>query len=72
MKELDTLQKEIDDGIELQSIPKKLFEKLLHYWEHQLKLLRGFEKDKQKFKEYSQAIREWISDIQMLLEKMEF
>ena len=70
-KEFDRIHKEIESGIGLRNISQKLFEKLLYYWKHQLKLLRGFEKDERKFIEYSQAISEWISDIQMLLEKME-
>jgi len=70
-KEFDRIQKEVENGIGLRNISQKLFENLLYYWKHQLKLLRGFEKDEQKFNEYSQAIGEWISDIQMLLEKME-
>lgn len=70
-KEFDRIQKEVDNGIGLRNISQKLFEKLLYYWKHQLKLLRGFEKDEQKFNEYSQAIGEWISDIQMLLKIME-
>ena len=70
-KEFDRIHKEIESGIGLRNISQKLFEKLLYYWKHKLKLLRGFEKDERKFIEYSQAISEWISDIQMLLEKME-
>ena len=70
-KEFDRIHKEIESGIGLRNISQKLFEKLLYYWKHQLKLLRRFEKDERKFIEYSQAISEWISDIQMLLEKME-
>lgn len=69
-KEFDRLQKEIESGIEPRNISQNLFEKLLNYWQHQLQLLRGFEKDERKFAEYSQAISEWISDIQMLLKKM--
>mgnify|MGYP002553208057 FL=1 len=70
-KEFDRIQKEVENGIGLRNISQKLFENLLYYWKHQLKLLRGFEKDEQKFNEYSQAIGEWISDIQMLLKIME-
>ena len=43
-------------------------ETLQHYWEHQLKLLSGFEKDGQKFMEYSREIRGWIDNIRALLE----
>lgn len=70
-KEFDRIQKEVENGIGLRNISQKLFENLLYYWKHQLKLLRGFEKDEQKFNDYSRAIGEWISDIQMLLKIME-
>ena len=56
------------------SVPYNVLEKLQHYWEHQLKLLSGFEKDAgfekdgQKFMEYSREIRGWIDDIRTLLE----
>ena len=70
-KEFDRIQKEVENGIGLRNISQKLFENLLYYWKHQLKLLRGFEKDEQKFNVYSRAIGEWISDIQMLLKIME-
>lgn len=43
-KEFDRIHKEIESGIGLRNISQKLFEKLLYYWKHQLKLLRGFEK----------------------------
>lgn len=49
----------------------KLFKKLLCYWEHQLKLLQGFEKNQKTLIEHSKAISEWISDIKMLLAIME-
>lgn len=65
-KEFIQIKERIEHNEEL-TISIKLFEKLLHYWEHQLKLLQGFEKDKERLAEYSQAIREWIFDIQTLL-----
>lgn len=39
------------------------FEKLKRYYEHQFKLLQGFEKDPQKLKENSDIMKGWISDI---------
>nr|WP_072514086.1 SDR family oxidoreductase [Ndongobacter massiliensis] len=68
-KEFDRMQKEMESGMGVKNISPKLFEKLLSYWEHQLQLLRGFEKDERKFAEYSQSIWEWISDIETLLKK---
>ena len=52
-KEFDRIQKEVENGIGLRNISQKLFENLLYYWKHQLKLLRGFEKNEQKFNEYN-------------------
>lgn len=70
-REFNNIRKDIESGNGLNPISSKLFEKLLFYWKHQLQLLRGFEKDERKFAEYDQEIREWISDIQRLLNKME-
>ena len=53
------------------SVRYNVLEKLQHYWEHQLKLLSGFEKDGQKFMEYSREIRGWIDDIRTLLETID-
>ena len=53
------------------SVPYNVLEKLQHYWEHQLKLLSSFEKDGQKFMEYSREIRGWIDDIRTLLETID-
>lgn len=39
------------------------FEKLKGYYDHQLKLLQGFEKNPQKLKENSDIIRGWMRDI---------
>ena len=48
-------------------LPRDLFEKLLQYWAHQLKLLQGFEKNPDKRDAYSREIRAWMADIQALL-----
>lgn len=45
------------------------FSKLEQYWEHQLKLLRGYEKDKKKLKENEIIIKNWIKDIRKFLER---
>lgn len=39
------------------------FSNLQKYWEHQLKLLHGYEKDKNKLRENEQIITNWINDI---------
>ena len=60
------------DGVNSRtSVTYDVLEKLQHYWEHQLKLLSGFEKDGQKFMEYSREIRGWIDDIRTLLETID-
>ncbi|WP_288554279.1 SDR family oxidoreductase [uncultured Levyella sp.] len=69
--EFDRIQKDLETGEGFQNISPQRLEKLLAYWQHQLQLLRGFEKDEQKFFAYSQEIKEWISDIQMLLNQIE-
>lgn len=50
----------------LQGIDSKqrdFFEKLKVYWEHQLQLLRSYEKDKAKLEENTGIITGWIQDI---------
>lgn len=44
-----------------------IFKKLQDYWKHQLQLLKGYEKNKNKLKENSEILNEWISDIEKLL-----
>ena len=66
---LDKL-KVIEKNIEsLQDIPEELpfFGKLKEYWHRQLKLLQGFEKDKEKLKRNTQIILSWINDIENFL-----
>ena len=48
----------------------KLLESLILYWEHQYKLLQGFEKDKEKLKENSEIIKSWIADIKNCINKI--
>ncbi|HAJ95238.1 MAG TPA: NAD(P)-dependent oxidoreductase [Actinobacteria bacterium] len=62
---LGELEMAIKDNDE---IPKDLIrnlqiQKLADYWKHQLELLKGYEKDQKKFKEYSEAINGWIKTI---------
>lgn len=66
---LDKL-KVIEKNIEsLQDITEELpfFGKLKEYWHRQLKLLQGFEKDKEKLKRNTQIILSWINDIENFL-----
>ncbi len=70
-KELEKNIAQSSNGEILAPTSIKLFKKLLCYWEHQLKLLQGFEKNQKTLIEHSQAISEWISDIKMLLAIME-
>jgi hypothetical protein len=43
------------------------FAKLCNYWKHQLQLLQGYEKDKNKLSENTKIINVWINDIECLL-----
>ena len=45
----------------------RFFKDLCGYWKHQLKLLQGYEKDKNKLAENTKIIEEWILDIESLL-----
>lgn len=47
----------------------KLLESLIVYWEHQYKLLQGFEKNKEKLQENSNIIKGWILDIKTCINK---
>ena len=47
---------------------KELFELLEAYWEHQLKLLKGYEKDPDKLQENSGIILGWIRDIRAVID----
>lgn len=49
---------------QLTSSEKAFYEKLKNYWKHQLKLLQGYEKNKNKLEEHSCIINEWITDIE--------
>lgn len=55
------------DNCSSDSLDKVFFEKLNNYWKHQLKLLQGYQKDKSKLEEQSKIIKEWISDIEILV-----
>ncbi|MDF2881399.1 MAG: short-chain dehydrogenase/reductase [Clostridiaceae bacterium] len=42
------------------------FQKLMKYYQHQYKLLQGFEKDPERLKEYSDTLNHYIQDINMV------
>lgn len=46
---------------------RMFFERLEEYWRHQLKLLQGYEKNKNKRQENTQIIEGWIMDIEKIL-----
>ena len=46
---------------------RMFFERLEKYWRHQLKLLQGYERNKNKLQENTQIIEGWIMDIEKIL-----
>lgn len=60
---LDQVQHNLEQRKDLNAKERTFFSKLQGYWEHQLKLLRGYEKSKDKLKENEQIILSWINDI---------
>ena len=66
LDKLKVIEKNIEN---LQDVSKELpfFGKLKEYWQRQLKLLQGFEKDKEKLERNTQIILSWIDDIENFL-----
>lgn len=64
---LRQLRSKLENGQKLEQNDRVFFEKLKGYWEHQLQLLRGYEKDKIKLEENTQIILGWIKDIHEFL-----
>lgn len=60
---LDQVQHNLEQRKDLTAKERTFFSELQGYWEHQLKLLRGYEKSKDKLKENEQIILSWINDI---------
>lgn len=60
---LDQVQHNLEQRKDLTVKERTFFSKLQGYWEHQLKLLRGYEKSQDKLKENEQIILSWINDI---------
>jgi NAD(P)-dependent dehydrogenase (short-subunit alcohol dehydrogenase family) len=67
LDELKTANNIHQGNFELHFNEKAFFEHLKEYWEHQLKLLQGYEKNKNKLNENTQIIKGWISDIENVL-----
>lgn len=70
-KEFQSIESEMESSGELRAIPENLLEKLKLYWQHQLKLLQGFEKNSARRTENSKIIQGWIDDIQAVLGETE-
>lgn len=49
------------------SSERMFFERLKEYWKHQLKLLQGYEKNRNKLQENTRIISGWILDIEKVL-----
>lgn len=63
----EVFEKLNDMGSNISRDDIKLLENLKLYWNHQLELLQGFEKDKEKLKENTDHINSWIKDIDILI-----
>ncbi len=64
---LRQIRNRLVSGQGLQPKDRAFLEKLKGYWEHQLRLLHGYEKDKVKLEENAQIIKGWINDIRDFL-----
>lgn len=64
---LRQLRSKLENRRELENKDRAFIEKLKEYWEHQLQLLRGYEKSKAKLEENTQIIIGWINDIREFL-----
>ena len=62
---MDKLKTAIKERSEIpETLLRKLqLQKLADYWKHQNELLKGYEKDPKKLKEYSEVMRGWIKSI---------
>lgn len=64
---LRQVQHKLEQRQGLNAKDRMFFSKLKEYWEHQLKLLRGYERNKDKLEENAQIITSWINDIDEFL-----
>lgn len=65
------IKQKLSSKNELENSYKSTFEKLKVYWEHQLDLLQGFEKDPAKLKENSFEIKKWIADLELFINELD-
>lgn len=66
-KEFQAMTREGSAASPAARISQEFFKRLLTYWQRQLKLLQGFEKNPDRLSEHTQIIKGWISDIERLL-----
>jgi len=68
LDKLKSINKNMQSGnLAVVSTEKAFFIKLTEYWKRQLKLLQGYEKNKDKLNENTQIINGWIMDINHVL-----
>lgn len=67
LEKLKLINQEVQSGNQQIIAEEKLFfEKLKKYWEHQLTLLKGYEKNTDTLQENTRVINKWIEDIEKL------
>lgn len=70
-KDLLHLKKELNTNKNIDiSLYKKHFEKLKLYFQHQYKLLQGFEKNPEKLKENSSILIDWVNTLSKIIEQI--
>lgn len=67
LQQLQQLSGRFAAGEGLGLADRQFLQKLQAYWQHQLALLKGYEKDKQKLEQNTQIITGWAGDIAALL-----
>ena len=60
---LQRMAEAISGGTAVSQKDRNMLDSLRQYWEHQLKLLRGYEKNPAKLDENVRIIEGWIDDI---------
>jgi NAD(P)-dependent dehydrogenase (short-subunit alcohol dehydrogenase family) len=66
-EKLNILYQQAQDDFSNVIAEQYFFDRLRDYWGHQLQLLKGYEKDKNKLIENTQIINGWIHDIESML-----
>ena len=67
VQQLQQISGQLAAGKGLGRAERQFLEKLQAYWQHQLALLKGYEKDKKKLEQNAQIITGWAGDIAALL-----